>query len=374
MSWQDELHKLDSALASGQLSADEYRTRRDQVIAQASGQQQPQSQQPAPQQGAEPTHVFRPVQPPSQGEDRTQAVPGQGAGSDRTQVVSGQDNSSDNTQVVPGPAAAGQPHFPPPPPPPPWETQHPQQHISQPPWANDDLPPEFGQQSWPRQGPEIFEEPGKSKTGKVVGIIVAVVLVLGLAGAAVWWFGLRESTNDPPVSQSSENNPPETTSSAPPEPQLPEGPFVPIDGDEVLNTTVTMEKALSQKRPTEKEATLLSSVGVTQVSALIADKDDVRRGIWAFEIGEGKDPKAVLAGMDAMYDRATYELVSESDGVLVRKLTPTSPEKPTVFRAHYLTDDGYLVRVESYGQDVPNVKAAFDDLLAEQTGEFPAVR
>ncbi len=373
MSWQDELHQLDSALAAGQISADEYRTRRDQLVAKASGQ--PQPQQPR-QQDAEPTHVFRAVPPQQPAFDQTQAVRDQDHSSERTQVVSGQDNSSESTQVVPGAAAAGRPQFPPPPPPPPWETQHPQQqqHLSQPPWANDDLPPEFGQQSWPRQGPEIFNEPGKSGTGRIVAIVVAIVLVLGAGGAAVWWFGIRDSTDTPAAEESNKNQPPPSTTSAPPEPQLPEGPFVPVDGDEVLNATVPMKKALTLNRPTEKEAKLLSSVGVTEVSALIADDDDVRRGIWAFKIGEGKDPAAVLEGMDDMYDRATYKLLSDTGGVLVRKLTPATADKPTVFRAHYLTDDGYMVRVESYGPDATKAQAVFDDLLEKQTAEFPAVR
>src|SRR5262245_27964003 len=116
MSWQDELAQLDSALASGQISADEYRTRRDRVIAQASGQSAPeQPQHPQQQAGAEPTHVFRPVNPAqAQGyEDRTQIVPGgqQGNGGDRTQVVGRGGGDADSTQIVPN---MPPPQFPPP--------------------------------------------------------------------------------------------------------------------------------------------------------------------------------------------------------------------------------------------------------------------
>jgi phage gp45-like len=56
--------------------------------------------------------------------------------------------------------------------------------MTPPPWANEDLPPEFGQQSWPRQGPEVFEEKSGGGTGKVVGIIVAVVGLVAFGGFA----------------------------------------------------------------------------------------------------------------------------------------------------------------------------------------------
>src|SRR3954468_24584265 len=35
VSWQDELRKLDEELAAGQISADDYRVRRDQVLSSA---------------------------------------------------------------------------------------------------------------------------------------------------------------------------------------------------------------------------------------------------------------------------------------------------------------------------------------------------
>jgi len=370
MSWQDELAQLDSALASGQISADEYRTRRDRVIAQASGQQAPEPPQPQ-QQAAEPTHVFRPVQPPGpEAPDRTQIVSG-GQGGDRTQVVSGQ-NDADSTQIVPGVQAA-HPHFPPPQPPPPWETAHPQQpNMSPPPWANEDLPPEFGQQSWPRQGPEVFDEKSGGGAGKVVAIIVAVVLVLGGAGAAIWFFALKDkggSEADGGTTQ--EQTKEQTTSSKPPPPDIPEGPFLDLPGDKVLNRTVPIQQAVAEKLPTEMEAQLLQSVGISEVGGLVTDEDDLRRGIWAFKIGDGGDPNAVLTAMDQLYQQAQYTLVSDENGILVRKLAAAAPDKPTVFRAHYVTDDGYLVRVEVYGIDSANVESTFNDLIEEETDKFP---
>jgi hypothetical protein len=371
MSWQDELQQLDSALASGQISADEYRTRRDRVIAQASGQSSPEP--PAPQQppAAEPTHVFRPVQPQGQDPaDSTQIVSGQQQVGDRTQVVSNQQDA-DSTQIVPGLQAA-RPHFPPPQPPPPWETAHPQApNMSPPPWANEDLPPEFGQQSWPRQGPEVFEEKSSGNTGKVIGIIVAVVLVLGLAGGAIWFFALKDKGNNQADGQTTTQQ--QTTSKKPPPPDIPKGPFVDIPGEKVLNRTVPMQQALTEKRPTEREAQLLQSVGVAEIGALVTDDSGLRRGIWSFKVGAGGDPQAVLTAMDQFYKAANYELVSEENGVLIRKLAASAPDKPTVYRAHYVTEDGYMVRVEVYGTDSANVESTFNDLLANETDKYTPV-
>ncbi|MFL6119769.1 SHOCT domain-containing protein [Actinophytocola sp.] len=373
MSWQDELAQLDSALASGQISADEYRTRRDRVIAQASGQSAPEQPQQPQQQGGDPTQVFRPVNPQAQQPafgDRTQIVPGQGG--DRTQVVGQGD--ADSTQIVSNKPV---PQFPPRPVPPPWETHQPQQpNMSPPPWANEELPPEFGQQSWPRQGPEVFEEKSGGGTGRTVGIIVAVVVVLALVGGAIWFFGIRDKGNNQAdnggggTSQTQEKT---TTTTSPP-PNVPDGPFVELPGDEeLLNHTFSIQEAIANHQPAAGEPELMQSVGVAEIGGLVTNENGLRRGIWAFKLGNGADPAKVLNAMDGLYEQAKYELVKQDDGVLVRKLVTTDPQsgqQVTVFRAHYLTD-GYMVRVEVFGPDSANVESEFTDLLAKETKKFP---
>ncbi|MER6767386.1 hypothetical protein ABT266_45095, partial [Amycolatopsis sp. NPDC000746] len=64
MSWQEELRRLDEELASGRLSADDYRIRRDQVLSSAVGQQD-QPTPPPQSQSADSTQVIAPVSPPS---------------------------------------------------------------------------------------------------------------------------------------------------------------------------------------------------------------------------------------------------------------------------------------------------------------------
>src|SRR5205085_8940107 len=68
VSWQEELRQLDGALASGQISADDYRTRRERILAAAAGQQAP----------AGPTSGPVPVQqPPQQPPQQPQPQPSQ---------------------------------------------------------------------------------------------------------------------------------------------------------------------------------------------------------------------------------------------------------------------------------------------------------
>jgi hypothetical protein len=115
---------------------------------------------------------------------------------------------------------------------------------------------------------------------------------------------------------------------------------------------------------------VLQTSGVTEVGGLVTDEGGLRRGIWAFKIGDDADPAAALAAMDGLYKQATFELLSDENNVLVRKLAAPAPGQDTVYRAHYLSD-GYLVRVEVYGTDSANVESTFTDLLTEQTDEFP---
>lgn len=376
MSWQDELQQLDSALASGQISADEYRIRRDRAIAQASGQ----SAGPAPQGPVgEATQVVRPVQPPTPGGDRTQIVPGAqgpGDGSDRTQVVPGHDPSSDNTQVVPGGTAAGHnPQFPPPPPPPPWETgqpqQHPQQHqpMAPPPWGGEDaLPPEFGQQSWPTQGPEVFEESGSGSSGRIIAIVVAAILILGGGGAAVWYFGFNKKDDGGDDKKNAQTTEQKTNPTEDPKPDnLPDGPFIELPGKVAYSGTKDREKAIAERSPSEQDVKVIQNSDVESVSGLVTgEAEETRRGIWAFK---SADPTAVLTAMDTLYQEAGFQLTDE-DGVLIRSLPASANNPYTTFRAHYVVD-GYMVRIECYGKDANDVTQAFEKLKSDMTKEFP---
>lgn len=243
MSWQEELRNLDEELASGRLSADDYRIRRDQVLSSAVAYGDP-SQQQVQQPGQAPQQQFQQQPPQQPGQpiaDSTQIIapvnqPQGGDNAERTQVVSNwqqQQADPNRTQVVPpvasppggfpqqGPAspAGGFPQQP--------QQQHgyPQQQQPQqqgwteqdagPPWGGSDFPPisPVGSTEWVKQGPELFEDKPKGKGGKIA--IIAIVAVLVLAGLGVGgYFAFSGGGDDPadptaqPQQSKSQNQPP----------------------------------------------------------------------------------------------------------------------------------------------------------------------
>lgn len=231
MTWQDELRRLDEELASGSISADDYRVSRDQILATAANPAP--SRPPAPQQPAQgestqliqPPELARPDSPPTPESDRTQQMqPGW--------EVSRKDSDADNTQVVAGPSV--QPNMSPPggfpalrnpmgvQQVPPWQQEErlpPQWSGSEipaaPPWAAGEFMTPQRDEAWLRQGPEVFGQ--RSKIGRIIAIVVAVVVLIGIALGAYLIWG-RNSNTTPSGQSTSQTPPPVTTTSKPPDP------------------------------------------------------------------------------------------------------------------------------------------------------------
>ncbi|WP_092604548.1 SHOCT domain-containing protein [Actinopolyspora xinjiangensis] len=271
MTWQDELQQLDAELAAGQISAEEYRQRRDAVLGRVQAEQSggpsdgfpTQQPDPGPDSGGAtswPRHSGDAAQSsgPHGGQAGTPQSPFPPAFSWQ-QYGGDADGQSESTQVVRNSGAqppAGQ-GFPqqgyqqqPPSPPGGWPSQGQPQHgqaheqfqwgqywgtgdSGGTPWGNSDLPPEHGDTSWMRQGPEVFETVGKSSSkGKTVGITVGGVLMVGLVVAAVFYFVSADEpprATPPPVTSSST-----PTSTTPPLPEPPPAKPAPGNAEEVL--------------------------------------------------------------------------------------------------------------------------------------------
>lgn len=409
MSWQDELHQLDTALAAGRISADEYRQKRDQLLAMAAGEQaggapapdagqqgapgatppgpQPPQQVQPSQQGQPPQEqqrtpfpeAFRwtPTGTPSQGTDKTQTMrpvsgPQQNAdGGDRTQVVPGRD--ADRTQVVqrPGQPAGGWP----PAPGQPWRVVPPQGQSDtdySPPWGVDPSQELGGVPSWVRQGPEVFAD--NRGRGRKIAIVVAVVVVLLGGGLATFLVvnnsGKHPQAGGPPVTATSSAKP-----KPPPGPKLPPGPFIPLPGRQLVDKTWSISDAVASKVPTQKEAALLQQNGIDTVSALISDDNGVHDGIWAFTPANGDDGSGALTAMDNYYTHAGYRPVPGAPpGVEALSLAGNSTVSVT-YRAHYLTRDGVFVRIEVYGNtpdvDPTLLEHQFNDLMSQEVAKYP---
>lgn len=316
MSWQEELRNLDEELASGRLSADDYRLRRDQVLSSAvaygdpaqqqvqqPGQQpqQPFQQPPAPQQpqapqqpgqpSADSTQIIAPVNQPQQsGEaERTQVVPNwqqQQADPNRTQVVppvasppggfpqQGQASPAGGfPQQGQGSPAGGFPqqHQG-------YQQQQPQQqgwtdNDASPPWGGSDFPPisPVGSTEWVKQGPELFEDKPKGKGGKIA--IIAIVAVLVLAGLGVGGYFAFKGGGDTPADptaapQSSQPQAPPPSSTKPKTPEellfekIPEQ-----SGEEDSKSGAIPAAQLAEIAGLEKgEADLVIAAGVKQVA------------------------------------------------------------------------------------------------------------
>ncbi|MEV7549727.1 flagellar basal body-associated protein FliL [Amycolatopsis sp. NPDC089917] len=320
VSWQEELRNLDEELASGRLSADDYRLRRDQVLSSAVAygdpaqqqvqqpgqqpqqpfqQQQPppaQPQQQAPQQTGQPnsadsTQIIAPVSLPQNGEaERTQVVPNwqqQQADPNRTQVVppmssppggfpqQGQASPAggfpQQGQASPAGGFPQQQQQG-------YQQQQPQQQgwtdtDASPPWGGSDFPPisPVGSTEWVKQGPELFEDKPKGKGGKIA--VIAIVAVLVLAGLGVGgYFAFSGGGDTPPeptaAPQSNQPPAPPTSSAKPKTPEellfekIPEQ-----SGEEDSKSGAIPAAQLAEIAGLEKgEADLVIAAGVKQVA------------------------------------------------------------------------------------------------------------
>ncbi|QFZ16108.1 hypothetical protein [Saccharothrix syringae] len=274
MSWQDELRELDTALAEGRISADEYRQQRDNVLSTAAPQVpqvQPQFPPPA-QQGSPfaPPLRWEAVNPNAQQQpppntDATQVVSNPSVGQqvpnqDATQVVNarqaGGNPDSERTQYV-RPVA--------PPPPPPW------QGGGAPPWGSTDFAGEQNP-SWIAQGPEVFEDKPSGAGKRVLAILVVVVVLAGI-GFGVWYF-TRGGGEDPNANGGTGGTSTAASTTTTTEKPKPTDPFeilleqVPEPGgkDNQRAEVLDMSEVVTEQVMEQGEADLLAAGGATKVA------------------------------------------------------------------------------------------------------------
>lgn len=217
MTWQEELRQLDSRLADGELAANEYRKRRDEILAAASS-----AQPPSPVIG-----------PPTGPQPVVAADSGDGDSAEVTQVVSVKSGEADETQIIDAATVAGgvknaengSASTPPPPQAPPApampQPQQPQTWSAQPPPPPGMVPPQqqmHGPSVTPMDAQDLFtsnKPPAGSK--KPWLLAVAVVVVLAIVGGAVWFFGFKDSGGTD-TAQTTENTPTSESQAPPPPP------------------------------------------------------------------------------------------------------------------------------------------------------------
>lgn len=407
MSWQEELRKLDEELASGRLSADDYRVRRDQVLSSAvahgdaSAGQGPQQgpvaapqgppsvpQGPPPQQQYAQQQYNQPQQPQQPSADSTQVI--QPISPPHGMPAAGGDSSAERTQAVPAawrsqpPAGQGQqPQFPPQQQPgqyqqnpsspasgfqqPAWNT--PDSDLS-PPWAGSDFPPIAapGSSEWVKQGPESFETESKPKKGKLTAIIAGSVVVV-LAVAAILFFTVFNKKDEPTNNAGGQT----TGQQAPPSPtqRKTSGALVIPDGEGPGPKTYTPDQLASVKPLPEPDLVQLKAAGVTQAQSALSNDGTTTESLWAFSTSS---PQDLMTKFEADLKRFGFTEVTaaaQQTGVKLYTWQQDSGDKKYVFRGQYLAD-GKVIRVETYDVNSTMARQKYDALLKDQLAHTPA--
>ncbi|WP_091669169.1 flagellar basal body-associated protein FliL [Amycolatopsis marina] len=398
MAWQEELRKLDEDLASGNLSADEYRSRRDQILSSAvsSGEQPAQGNSAGPP--ADSTQIIQPVSP-QQGQGQGPPSPPAGTpvdgGAERTQVVSNW-QAQPPQQPPPSSPAGGFPAqhqhqqqgmgpaspaggFAPPPHmqqgQQPWNA--PQEDVS-PPWGGSDFPPIAPpprESEWVAQGPETFETKSSSGKGRKIAFSALAVVVLAGLGVAVWLLFIKDNGQEsqPPAAQETSQQAPAPTS----EP-LPEPPAVksePKDLDSALvdppgeersgGGEFDLDKLAENKLLPEPMIAALKDADMSEGLLKTTADGDYIVGLFALTV---KDAQAAATAAQA------YAATQEEGGI------PARPElslqgvpvygtgetaKKSVFRGVYVLYDKVII-VEQFGTDPADTRQKFEELLADQ--------
>lgn len=347
VNWQDELRKLDDELASGRITADDYRVRRDQVLSSSNtgGQQtsaprwQAQPPSTGPATGSQATQYIAPVG----GGDQAKPNP------DATQVVTPRPADSDRTQVVPG-AGMAQPNYGPPSPahgfqqpgptPPPWQGGGADQ-VAAPPWVT------ASNDSWMHTGPEVFDETSSGK-GKKVFAIIGVVLVIALIGGAVWWFGLRGGSGGDAQTTTPA---PTTSSSAKPKTPLELLPNAPGTADP-NNGNTTADKLVAAGFLTQDDATAVATAGVQKIAFKGGKQETFTYHAEVFETDAPE--KATKLAADLVDSASKAGLVPGAKGRL--------PEQSAVLQEIKRTQNGTYQVIYATGKLVVRVTTVQDPI------------
>jgi hypothetical protein len=405
LSWQEELRRLDEELADGRISADDYRLRRDIVLSSAVN---PELQTPpaAPSQ-SESTQIIAPIgegarpptppggQPQQSPADRTQVVNNNtvAGDADRTQVTSGNWQSNwpagagdaDRTQVVsgvppqavsgafrPAPGSEQGPRsgdFPAQQPPqyqPAWNSPSPEPGT---PWGGPEFPP-MGppmNHDWVGQGPEAFETTSSDGKKKVLGALVAVVLVAALGVGAFFIFFNNKDNVVQPTTPTSSAAP---TSTPRPKDDL-EIATLPGTVAEIANFT-TFADVETRKVLTSEENEVYKTAGAAKSRMAVSKLPSEINAVVL--TSETTSPEAATTARDALvalqlkFKMQTYTGEAPA-GVKVVQLDSAGSGK-SLIRGHYVHNNT-IVRIHVEGNDLAAISKVFDEILATQLQALP---
>jgi hypothetical protein len=375
MTWQEELRQLDAALANGEVSAGDYRRRRDEILAAASSAQSPAPSlaDAAAQAQAPAGFDANAVDNTTELADQTQtihAIDTDNSDAEATQIVT----SADSTQVVgventQGPTEAEQ-------------TQIITQTQQAPTWASHLPDPSAQTGSFPRpQQPmqpaitpshaqEVFGGSAPQRSGgKGWLIAIIVVVVLALAGGGVWWFLLRDdggnqAENPPPTTQ-------EETQQPPPAKNIDE---VSLPGEPAPNTgDQTIAEAKQARVVGAGEADKLANAGITDLSYSGSSEGSYRYLLYAYPSDDAAATTDTVLQVQQELGIAPVELPDVPDGVSVAQLTNA---KASVLRAVYTAGDRtiQLSVLQVPAGSAEELSAEFSEVLATLVEAIPPTK
>ncbi|NUT53643.1 MAG: hypothetical protein HOV94_41100 [Saccharothrix sp.] len=368
MSWQEDLAELDRTLAEGRISADDYRRRRDELLAAASGGGPAAPTQTNSGPFAPPVRwdAVPPSQPQQPNPDATQIVtPGSPqANPDKTQVVSQRPADADRTQYVT--PIAPPPHQQMPPQQGGWQSAPP---TSTPPWGGDSYSPVDANPSWIAQGPEVFDDSGSGGKGKIIGVVVAVVLLAGIAFGAYWIWGRGGSTPSAGSTTETTASPTTTTTTTPPDP-LPIGK---VPGKVSTNKAVTDFTGVPKLGYLlDSEIALYTSSGGTKTKLAQFTLDDGSKGI--ILIVQGTDATAAAAAALGLHNtqinNGMTQVTDGPAGVMAGSIDAKDGQNARV-RGHYSSKD-LIVRVDVAAPSLAAARKGFDEALEAELDVLPA--
>jgi hypothetical protein len=341
MGWQEELSALDEALAAGRITHDQHRSRRDELLAAASGGG------PAPMRW----QASQPSDPEQTGIIQTNQFNDPNATQKVRPVGFPQQQQHQPQQFF------GE------------QPQQPQQFFgeprhSAPPWGTELADMQRVQPGM--HGPEVFDS-GGGKKPKVLIYVLIGVLAFVVIGGGVFWFGLNSGMTDAPAASSSASAPNQQAIGLATVPDPP-GKGNPKNGE------YTLAKAKEAKIVSDKDIKALEPAGVDQ----IIDKSSTDGGLGlAVAVYVAKDEEsakklsAQLVDNQVAAGMSTVEQIGVPESVSLMKLA--TPQQ-FMYRGIY-TSGKVTVRIATAGPStVPDQDVAkkFNEFVQKVLGSVKA--
>jgi len=380
MTWQEELRQLDSALAEGELAANEYRKRRDEILAAASSAQPPS-----------------PVIGPPTGPQPIVAADGGDNAADVTQVVDVKSGEADETQIIDATTAAGaakngdagtqamtpvnpaaQQQTPPVPvgaPP-----QQRQAWSAQPPDpAAPAAPPGmFAPQQQPVPGPSVtpmdaqnlFAGNKPPSGGKKPWLIaIALLVVLAIAGGAVWFFGFRD-TGGTDNAQDQQNQP-TSEAQAPPPVDVTSIKLPGTPGKNTGEMDIARASELGVLAPAE--GALIADTGADELVYTGSGDGDFHYMLYAYKSADAAAATELTGKLLDIQKQLGYEETSVGEVREPVTVTGVANDKAAAMRGVYTYGDTtiQLSVLQIPAGDAEELRARFQTAMTTVTGAAP---